>query len=213
MQSGGDFRPGGPPWCLGGSKPVNQYLGEFRRFPLTRRLVKPAAPACVGTYGGGLWRSVGVRLVSCRLWLSRCSLCVYLVACIVVTGSAFRQFMVSPAPVLGGGDWRWLLWIVPSSYWSKCCGPFGPVFLQVFWRRMLKSVLAGLVSFLRLFVRIPFPSAVASMLHESDGYKFRGVHRDLATPETTRRLPASEVTRRTSLLRGHRRRLRTGIDF
>ncbi|KAF3574329.1 hypothetical protein F2Q69_00062490 [Brassica cretica] len=33
---------------------------------------------------------------------------------------------------------------------------------------------------------------------DSDGYKLCGVHRELATPETTREFPASEATRRTS---------------
>ena len=110
MQSGGDFRSGGPPWCFGGSKPVSQYLGEFWRFPLTRRLVKPAAPACVGTYGGGLWRSAGVRLVSCRLWLSRCSLC------------GLPLFWCLLFPMFGSG---FMLEVKSTDFFGVCSSLFG----------------------------------------------------------------------------------------
>lgn len=36
---------------------------------------------------------------------------------------------------------------------------------------------------------------------DDDGFKFGGDHRESATPETTRKYPASEITRRTSLSR------------
>ncbi|KAF3577841.1 hypothetical protein DY000_02032970 [Brassica cretica] len=42
-----------------------------------------------------------------------------------------------------------------------------------------------------------------------ENYGFRGVHRDIATPETARIFPASEEMRRTSHIYGYCRRLRT----
>ncbi|CAH8384482.1 unnamed protein product [Eruca vesicaria subsp. sativa] len=45
-------------------------------------------------------------------------------------------------------------------------------------------------------------------LCESDGYKLCGVHRDLATPETTWEVPASEG----SYFRDHRQWLRTATN-
>ncbi|KAG5390104.1 hypothetical protein IGI04_031645, partial [Brassica rapa subsp. trilocularis] len=45
---------------------------------------------------------------------------------------------------------------------------------------------------------LDLPSIARLALHDSEGYKLRGVHRDLATPETTQEFPASEATRRTS---------------
>ncbi|KAH0891578.1 hypothetical protein HID58_054007, partial [Brassica napus] len=56
------------------------------------------------------------------------------------------------------------------------------------------------------------PMAVMCFIYR-ERYKFRGVHWKLATPETSRELPASEATRRTSLSQEPRRRLRTATDI
>ncbi|KAH0939851.1 hypothetical protein HID58_007312, partial [Brassica napus] len=45
---------------------------------------------------------------------------------------------------------------------------------------------------------LDLPSIARLALHDSEGYMLRGVHRELATPETTQEFPASEATRRTS---------------
>ncbi|KAL0671981.1 hypothetical protein Bca4012_034685 [Brassica carinata] len=58
----------------------------------------------------------------------------------------------------------------------------------------------------------PFTSSVRLAHHWRYRYKLRGVHRKLATPETTWEVPASEATRRTSPSRDHCRWLRTATD-
>ncbi|KAH0880168.1 LOW QUALITY PROTEIN: hypothetical protein HID58_067562, partial [Brassica napus] len=56
------------------------------------------------------------------------------------------------------------------------------------------------------------PLFVVWSFRDSDGYKFGGVRWELATPETTREVPASETIRRTSPSSDSRRWLRTVTD-
>ncbi|KAF2539105.1 hypothetical protein F2Q68_00020329 [Brassica cretica] len=60
---------------------------------------------------------------------------------------------------------------------------------------------------------LDLPSIARLALHDSDGYKLRGVHWELTTPETTYEFPRSEATRRTSPFCDSSSMVRTSTGF
>ncbi|KAF2575385.1 hypothetical protein F2Q70_00002356 [Brassica cretica] len=60
---------------------------------------------------------------------------------------------------------------------------------------------------------LDLPSIARLALHDSDGYKLRGVHWVLTTPETTYEFPRSEATRRTSPFCDSSSMVRTSTGF
>lgn len=90
--------------------PLHRNQRQYFALDRVQHYKEPAAPAWVGTYGGGLWRSAGVRLVSCRLWLSRCSLC------------GLPLFWCLLFPMFGSG---FMLEVKSTNFFGVCSSLFG----------------------------------------------------------------------------------------
>ncbi|CAN6932086.1 unnamed protein product [Brassica oleracea] len=66
------------------------------------------------------------------------------------------------------------------------------------------SFIPALVAFARHWYVLELSPSVVLGLIDRESYELCGDHRELATPETSRELPTSEETRRTSLSRESR---------